>query len=637
MNNPKEENSAGRICMYCEKCGCMNENGNTYCKKCGSRLPESHKEKDVIKKIKYKKRFRLILGVSALITAVIVFYNVTNKIYDNIIRMEKDCLKNNQYDKAVSYYNNAVSLKKNRYEAYAEMIKYHLNQDEERLDMACTYLMKAPSKVQKNSLKKWVKEIKERAENRCLRSVVINEAAEKNYGIMDITGEQILPSSYTDIQEIYTYDNGIKRFSGYYAIEEFSEWGICDTEGKIIVEPAYSDMKTEMGTELIAVQSEEKWGFINYKGEEIIKPQYDTVWDFSQYGVAVVKQGEKMGIINANGELVLPLKYEYVFDCGGSDDVKSYILCQDDKYGLADCRGNILKQTEYDQMMSTGDDLIRVCLNDEYGYIDTDGNTIISADNAWVGIMGNYGLVPVEYKGARNFLIYNSSGQYTGELDYRTVSSFGDNGLIAVGRDSVWGYADQYGELVIGFQYDEAEPFRNGVAVVTKDEKKGIIDETGKYLLSPEYDTIDNFSNSLFLMTEKDGKYGGYIPGTNSVIPTEYDDTELYSQLMSENSNNLGINVSLQDNGNLKVGRYDLYGELIMPVEYENIKEYKGYLLSDEDGYSKITNLSKENDSGKGLDCQYAEIREGAYPYDLIPVCKDGTSSFMNLEGEKVF
>lgn len=130
---------------------------------------------------------------------------------------------------------------------------------------------------------------------------------------------------------------------------------------------------------------------------------------------------------------------------------------------------------------------------------------------------------------------------------------------------------------------------------------------------------------------------GGYIPGTNSVIPAEYDDTELYSELMSENSNNLGINVSLQDNGNLKVGRYDLYGELIMPVEYENIKEYKGYLLSDEDGYSEITNLSKENASGKSLNCQYAEIREGAYPYDLIPVCKDGTSSFVNLEGEKVF
>ncbi|OPH37441.1 hypothetical protein B5J94_05580 [Moraxella lacunata] len=48
-------------------------------------------------------------------------------------------------------------------------------------------------------------------------------------------------------------------------------------------------------------------------------------------------------------------------------------------------------------------------------------------------------------------------------------------GLLAVKKDSKWGYADTTGEVVIDLTYEHASGFSEGMAVIRLNEKYGFI------------------------------------------------------------------------------------------------------------------------------------------------------------------
>ncbi len=90
-------------------------------------------------------------------------------------------------------------------------------------------------------------------------------------------------------------------------------------------------------------------------------------------------------------------------------------------------------------------------------------------------------------------------------------------------RDSLWGYVNLKGEIVVNPQFDDARFFDNGLAEVRLGTRWGIIDESGKYIINPQFDDVSSFSEGLAAVG-LGGKCGFMDKQGKIVINPQFDD-----------------------------------------------------------------------------------------------------------------
>lgn len=122
----------------------------------------------------------------------------------------------------------------------------------------------------------------------------------------------------------------IKNADGLYKFYRHGKWGYKDTQGKIVIEPTYSEA-FEFREGMACVELDEKCGFINKQGELVIPIQYDTACSFSE-GLASVTKNDKCGYIDKNGEIVFDFEYEAATSF--VDDIA--LVKKDGKWGYMD-------------------------------------------------------------------------------------------------------------------------------------------------------------------------------------------------------------------------------------------------------------------------------------------------------------
>lgn len=70
-------------------------------------------------------------------------------------------------------------------------------------------------------------------------------------------------------------------------------------------------------------------------------------------------------------------------------------------------------------------------------------------------------------------------------------------GLSPVIKDGKWGFVDEMGEIIIPFEYDEAEPFSDGLAAVRKGNYFGYIDYNNNVIIDFKFVKVWPFANGL--------------------------------------------------------------------------------------------------------------------------------------------
>lgn len=266
------------------------------------------------------------------------------------------------------------------------------------------------------------------------------------------------------------------------------------------------------------------------------------------------------GYKNDIGQVVVPVrKYE---DCGEFSDGLAYV-------------GNIerpLVETE----------------NGGYkyrqGFIDQTGRLII----------------PIEHEAVEGVL----------GTDYKNFSE----GLVAVYRNGKYGYMNKQRELMVPYQYQDANEFKDGLAIVTQYYKDGAIDQSGKIIIPFKFDYLGNFAEGLAVYSEKnhwnDNYSYGYVDEKGNIsIKAKWDSAYNFSEGLAV------VKVGGDDSG--KWGVIDKTGNFIVEPEYD---EASIQLYSDadplDDGYYKkgIINMYKYTDASNSYESsitRYTLNRQG--------------------------
>lgn len=186
-------------------------------------------------------------------------------------------------------------------------------------------------------------------------------------GFVDKTGEEVVPLEY-------------------YRVNAFSEglaavWptdggcGFVDRTGKVVIPTKYSIIESfSEGLAAVSPSNECKFGFINHKGETVIPFEYDDASSFSE-GLAKVRIKNKLGFIDKEGRMAIPIKY---------DDALSFReglagIQLDGLWGYIDKNGKeiIPIRLEYDAVFPFRGGLACVKSGRKYGFINTEGKEVI--------------------------------------------------------------------------------------------------------------------------------------------------------------------------------------------------------------------------------------------------------------------
>lgn len=206
-------------------------------------------------------------------------------------------------------------------------------------------------------------------------------------------------------------------------------YGLVNLNENITVAPQWSSVKMLSGDRLSAYKNE-KYALIDLNGEVLSGYQWSDISKFSNDGLCVVAKLDTarstrwtdywlFGLMDTNGKLVGDVTWEQL----GASKSRSY-------------GPYVYAPTFYD-------DLIPVCKDGKWGFINQKGEVVVSPQ-------------------------------------YAEVKNFSD-GLAAVKTSSGrWGFIDTTGKMVISVKYSDVSSFSNGRADVCLNGAWQIIDKHGK-------------------------------------------------------------------------------------------------------------------------------------------------------------
>jgi len=260
-------------------------------------------------------------------------------------------------------------------------------------------------------------------------------------------------------KEQFQFPAGIQRTRGIAEgriwVEEPTKrkWGLCDTQGKILLEPKFDDVR-EFSEGLAAVNVGAKredarvfdgeWGYVNTKGELVIPLRFEFAQPFSE-GLAEVWEKESALFIDKAGKVVLDIR-KIESDFGSVGHFREGLV-----------------PLHVDRSLQGQPWLTR--------FLSREGKTEFEVAGYADEFQEGLAVIKV--------------GQGKAEEDYRGTH----------------GYIDKRGKLAIPVSFAEAFPFSEGLAGVRtkkttvwgKGDTWGFINKTGKYRIEPQFNEVRSF------------------------------------------------------------------------------------------------------------------------------------------------
>ena len=318
------------------------------------------------------------------------------------------------------------------------------------------------------------------------------------YGLMK-KEETVLNHEYQSIQ----YDEA----NSVFVIEKSRKYGIANISGEEIVPVKYNEI--DITGIYFYAKNEQGTTVYNSNGTEVNIDANVAILntDNEKYKIRIDNtEGTKYGVINKEGKQLIEEKYnyiEYLYD--------NYFIVSDEngKLGVLDDKGKTKVETNHDSLQKIQDtDLLQATLGESQmtEIYNKTMEKICEMPNATIAV--------------ENYIkIYNEEEEKYFDKDGKELKNtevYSSNKLFVAKKGDKYGFVDKNGNLVVDYKYDKAYEFNNyGVATVKKEEKWGAINEQGQEVVEPSYEMKDQTEPSFI------GKYYQVTYGFGEIYYTD--------------------------------------------------------------------------------------------------------------------
>ena len=472
-------------------------------------------------KLNMKKVFAVILAIIVLIMFVFVIKGILTKDSEQGKISSKDyfaAFKDNKWG-VIDELGNAVIDP-----SYAEMI---IVPNSKKDVFLCTYDVdystgsyktKALNSKNEEIFKDYEQieaiQNKDESNNLWYEDNVLRVKKNEKYGLINLSGKEVLPCEYDEIIAIEGIENALK-------ILKDGKYGVCDNEGKIIVKPESSDV-TNLGKDnksgFIVKNDEGKYGVVDYSSNVVLEAKYDEITKIYGNDLYVVKQAGKQVLVNKEGTEVLASGFDEISEILKNAE-NGVVYKKDNKYGVMKTNGEVTIEAQYQELKESKSGICIAKKDDKYGVIDLEKNQKVEFKynamyynekaDLYIGedadfnneIIDNTYTVKltgilVDLDTEKGYLSIRQGEEYkyyNFKFEEKKSSDiFTSNTLFLSKKDGKYGFVNKDGEVVVDYIYDDAtEQNTCGYAGIKKDGKWGAIDNKGNVIQEPTYNLDD--------------------------------------------------------------------------------------------------------------------------------------------------
>lgn len=231
---------------------------------------------------------------------------------------------------------------------------------------------------------------------------------------------------------------------------------------------------------------------------------------------------------------------------------------------------------------------------------------------------GNRIVWDITYNGRKCHLKWKSNGnrEYQTVIWYKSPFIYDDcsfaEGVAAVSLNGWAGFVDTKGNIIVPFEYENAEHFQNGLAPVeifddvSREYKCGFIDKTGKEIIPCEYDEVHHFFDGRALVVKRWNAYGFIDERGNEIVPCCNLLLRDYIGEMYYDYNFYEERAIFCKKDSKRCGYIDLNGKEITPLEYWGTRPFSEGLgaVQSKDGWGFVDKTGVEV-----IPCEYSDVK----------------------------
>lgn len=344
----------------------------------------------------------------------------------------------------------------------------------------------------------------------------------------------------------------------YFAAYQNNKWGVIDSNGNIVIDPAYSEMivvpnskkdvflctfdvNYDDGTySTKALNSKNEEIFTNYEQIEAISSVDDNGTLLYDNKVLRVENGGKYGLINMEGNEVIPCEYDEITALQGLEN--TIIVSKQGSYGVVDNDGKTILPVEYAEIQNLGDEASQgfIVKNTEgkYGIVDISNGQVLDMNYEGISKIHQGDYYVVTENGKQKVIKKDGTESLNGDYDeIVAILKNPENGVIYKTGEK-YGIMNLSGETTINANYDDLQEAKTGVFIARTGENYGIIDLSGETLVEFKYRGI-NYNEKADLYVTEDQNYNNEVLNSNYEIKltgmvTDLDDEKGYIEIRQD-------------------------------------------------------------------------------------------------------
>ena len=334
------------------------------------------------------------------------------------------------------------------------------------------------------------------------------------FGLIDLTGKEIVPVEYDEITVIKEIENSFK-------VRKDGKYGIVDGDGKSVIQPQYADIDIlgkDNKSGFIVKNDNGKFGIVDYSNTQILEAKYDSIENVYGNNMYVVTVNGKQKVVNKSGEDVLTTGFDSIKEILANQE-NAVIYEKTNKFGVMNISGENVIEAQYDSLEETKIGTFIASKDGKYGIIninkeeklpfeyssiyfsekadlyvaeDSNFNSKILNNNLDVKVSGIL-LELNESKGYLKLRVDEVNKYYNFKFEEKQESEIYTNRTLFLSKkDGKYGYVDKNGKVIVDYIYDDAmEQNDFGFVAVKKDGKWGSLDGKGNSVQEPIYNLDD--------------------------------------------------------------------------------------------------------------------------------------------------